>query len=361
MLEEMRWTKDVPKAILRVAAICMAVSVTSVLCAYFWVPSDAWTFEYRHFHYRLIPTWMPAESWFGPTIVYIELSHTVVIAALSMFLLGFAYRAEFVRTAHVLFLRQYSDHKYVLLRTAAVVCAIAVLTILLNHHLRVGPDELKNLYERRDGKILATGQSFVTYHLPYMVYFPYSFVNFFCGMTPILAVCLLAVPRDIAATFADSFRVLDAKKQDRTEEQVLSGFKQFYERCAERCGRYSSLALGLGAFAVFEREVGVYSTTRSAASMASLGIQVVSLYGVSILAVIVLYVAAFGSTQSGLQRSGADARKFAKENNILAFLKDLWNRYASLYIGLGILCNIIFPWIPRLANYVEHITQRTKG
>lgn len=353
MKAALAWTSDVPRTILRIAALCALISLVSLCCAYFLAPGEAWTFEYRDWNHRPVPGWMTARSLFGPTIVYVEWSHTLVLGILSVFLLGFAYRVDFVRTVHALFLGKFNARKYAGLRITVLLCALVVLFVLGQHHLHSGPAELKQLYEGRHGHSVPPEQAFATYHLPYLLYFPFSFVNFFFGMLPIFAVCLLAVLRDTTAGFADVIRVFDREGRDGAPELVLDNFKRYYERTARRCGRYSSLALGIAAYALYEKGIGVHSTTHSAELMTNLGIQVVAAYGVSIVIVMGLYIAAYERVQTRLQRMGGDARVFARDHNVVAFAKDLWNRYARLYVGLGIMCNVIYPWIPNLVGFVK--------
>lgn len=347
-MRTLAWTRDVPRAVSRVAIGCLAISLLSLLAAYFVAPGAAWTYEFREWHHRPLPGGLAAHTWFGPTIVYIEFLHSVVIAALSIYLLGFAYRAEFVRTVHFLAMPRFASLTRTTFRFVAVGGLIAILGFLVVHHLDRGPRELQVLYEQRDLQPVPAARAFATYRLPYLLYFPYSFISFVCGMGPIVIVCVFAIFRDVSTTIQDWLRRRRLSRSASAAEQIVTAFKTFYEHSMDRCGRYTALAIALVVYVLFERYVGVYSTTRSAEAMARVGMQVVGAYGISIAVVILLYVAGYEEALRTVKRVGGDEKAFAKENHIGGFLVDLWARYLWLNLGVLASLHLLYPQVRAL-------------
>lgn len=331
--------------VVRVALGCLLVSAVSLLCAYLWQPGPAWTYEYSAWRFREHPSWLDVRVPGVPAIVFLEWSHSLVIAVLCCWVIGWSHRRDALHAWHVLTRARCEGQQVVGLRLVVGVGAVAMLCYLATFTAFIGPQTLRQLYEVDHGQPVVPSSEFLrVYTAPYVRYLPYAFINFFVGILSIASVCLVTMTRDLRLTMRDWRECFDAHGAHATPADILSAFSRFRRRSVRRCGKYSTLTILLGLFALFEQTLGIYSATTSAADVARMGIGFVGVYLLSVVIVIVLYHRAFTRANERLDRLGYDAHEWESRNNVSAFWNQLAGRNIGLVVGCGLLANNAYPW-----------------
>lgn len=338
---------------MRIALVCLSISALSLLWAYLWHPGVAWTYEYSEWRFRPHPSWLDFRFPGVPPIVFLEWSHSLVLAILCCWVIGWSLRRDALHTWHVLTRARCEGPQVVGLRIAVATLVGVILCYLAYFTAVAGPNALRQLYEVQHGQPAVPSSAFLSvYTAPYVRYLPYAFINFFGGMVPVLSVCLVTMTRDIRIAMLDWRRCFDANGSNATPEQIQEAFSRFRRRSVKRCGKYSTLTILLGLFALFEQGLGIYSATTSAADVARMGIGVVGVYLLSVAIVIVLYHRAFTRANERLDRLGHDGHDWESKNNVAAFWNQLAGRNIGLVVGCGLLANNAYPWVSEVAQWV---------
>jgi len=346
-------TQRLQALVIRIALVGLAISAASLLWAYLWHPGPAWTHEYSEWRFRVHPAWLDFRVPGIPAIVLLEWSHSLVLAVLCCWVIGWSLRREALHTWYLLTRAKCEGPQVVGLRLAVAALVGTILCYLAYFTAVAGPNALRQLYEVKHQQPAVPSSAFLAvYTAPYVRYLPYAFINFFGGMVPILSVCMVTMARDIRIAMQDWRRCFDANGANTTPEQIQESFSRFRRRSVRRCGKYSTLTILLGLFALFEQSLGIYSTTTTAADVARMGIGTVGVYLLSVVIVLVLYHRAFTRANERLDRLGHDAHDWESKNNVSAFWNQLAGRNIGLVVGCGLLANNAYPWVSEMILWV---------
>lgn len=317
------------KEVVSITWFCIAIlciSFLSLWSSYHWFTSSAWTAEFSYRGHGEI----------------IELVRTLLLSLGASYFIGIVWRkevAEFLQSNRVLAKRW---------RRLFLVIGICIFIFSLYYHLWIGPSTLQEKYP-------ANSDSFRSYFLPYLVYFPYTLVNY-----NILA--LVWVTASSYGAFNDLNKSLSRTNQlgenlssieaiyetstfntnHSVEEIVEREFSKFSTNFVTLISRYTILFLSISVILLFEILWGASTLTDQGQSL------MVLTYGFSILALVISlwlfyhYHVAFWKSSICLLNLHCNYEAFESKHNLSQLLRRILNSHFNLYVFFSFTFVIIF-------------------
>jgi hypothetical protein len=310
-----------PKRLIQIGFSLSVISTVSLLASYVWGTSDPW-----------IQT-------FGDRGWTIEMARGMLLIVGIIYLIGTKFSRE---AAEVFAFRSPSNDPYEifnLFRWFVRVFSFAIAILLLDHHLWTGPEELKSLVE-------STGSDWLNYRLPYLLYLPYSTINFaltvwlFAGGSYAAIEDLLDL-RSQSLNLKNKLELINEEnvKDDRACQYILDAFKIYCYDVIYLAKRYTSLFSGLATAILFEtiasRSVfGQDTLSESAKAWFWVGAIVVAIVLLIIFWGFSHYETVFQQTSHCLSKFQVNYQQFEKENNSFNVLRRISRSNLSMYLGI---------------------------
>jgi len=150
------WDTIAPKLAIKLGIYLSIISTLSLLASYVLVKSEPWLASFGK------------QSWI------VELAQSMILIVGIIYLVASNFSQE--TREFFAFRRPLKDPIgiFSLFRVFIGLFSLAIAGLLLDHHLWTGPNALKDKYQ----VVFSTADNFFTYHIPYLLYLPYSTINF---------------------------------------------------------------------------------------------------------------------------------------------------------------------------------------
>ena len=348
------------RCLLIVALTSIVISTVSILLSYGVFSSnfsEAWRQE---FNIGLtVGDWV-ISGW------VIELIRSGIITAGAISLMGIVFRDEtqqFMQFPG----HSASDSKFLKWsRGIMLFLIVAGVFLLWKHHFHIGPDELASKHPA----FITQLNAFKEYQLPYLLYIPYSFVNFFIIGIITFSVSFYATSINLLKIKILSQKILlslqTITNDNKIEEEntcvlIKRNFNLFSINLVETIGKYSALLLFITTIVSFEYWIGQVTLSRFGKLWTWVGYGLVSF----VLFVIFTGISFYGNTlQATIRRlyemkcQDDDITKFENKNTSIQLIKRILSTYLSIDLTLLLICTIppfidIFEKIAKLlANFL---------
>jgi hypothetical protein len=329
-----------PKNAIKLGICLSVISTLSLLGSYVVVKSQPWVETYGH------------QGWI------IELARSMMLIVGIIYLIATKFSSE---TAEFFaFRRPRKDPSGILslFRVFVVLFSLAIAGLLLDHHLWTGPNELKSSTTVATNATNATND-FLTYHLPYLLYLPYSTINFGLAIW-IFASGSYAAIKDLLQLRSQSLNIKHqiesiGKKPIKDEtmaEHIIDIFQKYCYDLIHIIKRYTSLFSGLATVILFETSASKFSGGKDTLSAAA---EAWFWAGVIVVAIVLLiifwgfshYETVFQETSHGLAKFKVSYQSFEKQHNSWNVLKRICQANLSIYLGLFMFfLSLIFLLLP---------------
>jgi hypothetical protein len=326
-----------------VMVVAVSLSLISLLLSYVFYPGVAWQHEFGLLHYYdKVPAYVPRQIIGLPSGFIIEFLRAVLIVGIGGFLLTQVYYTELTEVIRAVRWRQATP------ALRFIVCLILVTTLgtiplIVYHHLVWGPDDLRQHYLAHAGVADS-----LAYHRPYLLYLPYSIVNYVLVGIPVFAIGLFAVSRDTASTKQEHDQLIKAISDAPSCDAIGIIFRDYFNGYSDRCERYAAFSLCLAIVVTYEHYIGSLALTETATRWAWIGWFVVGIYFLAILLIALYYEHGFRESVRRLSNLHCDIRTFEKDCSVLTFIGHLMRRYLVLNIAL-----ILFGVAPTLSKFLK--------
>jgi len=321
-----------------------AISTGSLVLSYLVWPGRAWHNEFGLlYYYATVPTYIPREILGVPGGFVVELIRGALIVWIAGWLLGHIYLDESRLLLGAARGRVSDRTVRITLGVVAVTVAFA-LTMIIRHHMRSGPDDLMRHYLRHGA--IEHGEEWELLRRPYLLYLPYSIVNYVLIGIPVFAIGLYAVSSDTRVTKRDHDALVQGIASAPDCSAIDKIFRDYFNGSLDRCERYAWFSLCLAIVVAYEHHVGSYALTETATLWAWVGWIVVSVYFLTVLGIALFYENGFRASVRRLSNLHCDIRDFQKECSVLSFLTHLMRRYLWLNVAL-----VLFGVLPLIAKF----------
>ncbi|MBD1929940.1 AAA-like domain-containing protein [Trichocoleus sp. FACHB-90] len=328
--------------LLIVALVSLTVSIASILLSYGVFSSSfsaAWRQEFN--------TGLTVGGWVISGWV-IELIRSGIITAGAISLMGIVFRDE---TQKFMQLRGHSASESKFLKWSRGIMLFLVVAggfLLCKHHFQVGPDELASKHPAFPSQV----NVFKEYRLPYLLYIPYSFVNFFIIGIITFSVSFYATSinllkiRTLSQKILLSLQIINT--DNKTEEEnicvlIKRHFNLFSLNLLGIIGKYSALILFITTIVSFEYWIGQVTLSRFGKLWTWVGYGLVSF----VLFVIFTGISFYGNTlQATIRRlyemkcQDDDITNFENKNTPIQLIKRILSTYLSIDLTLLLVCTI---------------------
>ncbi|MBD2458341.1 hypothetical protein H6G80_30275 [Nostoc sp. FACHB-87] len=320
------------RRILITISISWMISSTAVIVAYSLASSTVW------------------KGAFGENGAIFELVRSLIIALGTATTLLQVFPNE---THEFIQLRQRKSVALKWIRLVALVVVIAIICCMIWHHFYYGPEFLANppkvsppqmppdWYKLTEPR-LHRGEVgyFERYQLPYLWYFPYSFVNIICFGAPALTVGLYASVKKLVAVHKAKGNLLIAFQNANLNPDTKEIYRQFELFCInfiEIFSSYSVLCLILAVLVAFEYRIAYKTQSLYGVLWTWFGYTLAFSDLLAIFLAFSYYEDAFQQGSRQLVEMGEDVSEFESKNGVLRILNRILIRHLSLYVTLGII------------------------
>lgn len=232
-----------------------------------------------------------------------------------------------------------------LFRVFIALFSLAIAGLLLDHHLWTGPNALKDKYQ----VAFPTADHFLTYHLPYLLYLPYSTINFGLAVW-IFAGAGYAAIKDLLQLRSQSLNIKHqiesigkSKIKDETRrEHLIDIFQKYGYDLINLIKRYTSLFSGLTIVVLFQISVSKFYAEPNVLSAPAqawfwIGVVVVAIVLIIIFWGFYHYETVFQETSHCLAKFKASYQDFENQHNSWKVLKRICQTNLSIYLGIFML------------------------
>lgn len=320
------------KIILIYVLICWVVSSSSVIAAYTMSYSSEWREAFGQF------------GW------VIELIRGGLVALGSAAILMQVFPGEGYQ-----FFRFHGrkSQTLTLIRLVAISFVVLGTTYMAWHHFHLGPYYLSNPLVSIEEPIDLNGlvnpgisshesRYFQIYKIPYLLYFPYSFVNFICLGVPAISVSLYASIKNLSSVSRSKksllieFKNIDTSSNQNTKE-VCRQFELFCINFIDIIGKYSVLFLIMAVMVIFEYRLGYSTQSLLGKVWTWIGYTLASSALLAIFIGFSQYADAFNKCSRTLINMKGEIDEFESSHSVPRILNRILIRHLSLYIALAIL------------------------
>lgn len=220
-------------------------------------------------------------------------------------------------------------------RVFVALFSLAIAGLLFDHHLFTGPQALG-----ADPNGWSIGD-FLTYRLPYLLYFPYSVINY--GLTlwifgggSYAAINDLLYLRNKSLTIKNQLAQLSQLhlKNNTIPAEILNIFQKYCYEVINLAKRYTSISAPLASLLLFETSLGQHTLSEPAIAWVWVGMIVVAIVLLIIFWGFSHYESVFQETSHCLSIFQVNYTEFERENNSVNFLKRICRANLSIYIAL---------------------------
>jgi hypothetical protein len=301
-------------------AVLLVVSALSLLCSYHWFSSEPWQKEFGG----------------NGNGAIIEFSRSVLFAIGAIYLLGVVWREEARE------LVRGSRRSIKRWQRGIVIVGISIFITSLIYHSLIGPFNLQRDYPNYT-------EFFKDFWLPYLVYLPYTIINYNIFALAWVSISLYGAVQDLKQNLArtnylqERFTQIQDYFEDKLFDTSFVGnmvwqeFQQFSLNFMSMISRYTILFLCIGIIVLFESNWGL----KTLADVAKQYQIFAYLFNVMPLAMILWgfshYHAAFRKASLCLFCLHCDYKKFERENGISELLRNILNSHFNLYVVLAII------------------------
>lgn len=310
-------------------AILFCVSFLSLWSSYYWFSSEPW---------------IQAFSQLGSGEI-IELMRTVLLIIGTLYFIGIVWKNE---TFELLKGNGELTRKW---RKAFTIIGIFVFTSSLFYHLFIGPQALQERYP-------GYAEEFKTYYLPYILYLPYTLINYNFLALLWVAVSSYGAVKDLTKNLTKTNSFIEklvyieelykgklSVDNSLIEEIVQKEFTKFSTNLITLISRYTILFISIGFIALFEIHWGMSTLSEKAKNLMMIT------YVFNIMAIIIIlwvfyhYHVAFRKASICLYNLNCNDIEFENKNSFPALLKRILNSHFNLYFLLGIAVSYILFYI----------------
>jgi hypothetical protein len=310
-------------------AVALAMSLASAFTAYHVPTGEVWRIA------------------FGKDAWKIEFARTILLFVGSVYLLFTAFdkqRLEFHRPI---------ERKFDLLNTCRILLFVITflgIFVLLWHHYYGGPEGLsKNIsgnLPKNPQTSINLGESgyFENYQLPYLIYFPYSFINFLIFGLPAVIVGAYASIKNILIIRDYNKKLIDTlntMSENAKPEDIKLGFVRFCLNFINIMGEYSGLFLTLTVLLVFEDRYGKYTQSQAGLFWTWTAYFLISASLLCIFSGFTYYSDGFKRCSQYLLEKKVDPNDFQNENGVAKIFSQILNRHLSLYLTCAVLIFVL--------------------
>ncbi len=317
-----------PKLLSKIGLALAIISTLSLLGSYVLAKSDPWLKAYGH------------QGWI------IELARSMILIVGIIYLIATKFSSE---TAE-LFSGQHplkdTQGVFRLFRLFTLLFSLAIAGLLLDHHLWTGPNELLSRFSAELHPNLTAKEQFFHYHLPYLLYLPYSTINFGLAVLMFAGGGYAAID-DLQELRSQSLNIKrqiesigkNPIKDETTPDRILDIFQKYCYDLINLTKRYTSLFCGLATVILFEISASKFSGNRDTLSAAAKAWFWVGVIVVAIVLLIIFwgfshYETVFQETSHGLSKFKLSYQEFENQHNSLNVLKRICRSNLSIYLAL---------------------------
>jgi hypothetical protein len=312
--------KITPKIAIKLGIYLAVISTLSLLGSYVGVKSEPWI------------------QAFGSSGWIVELARAIMVILGIIYIVASKFPQE--TGEFFAFHRPLKDPYGILssFRVFVGLFSLAIAGLLLDHHLFTGPQALG---ADPDGWSIS---DFVTYRLPYLLYFPYSTINYglavwIFGGGSYAAINDLLYLREKSLKIKNQLAQFTKKsiKNDTLPAEIINIFHKYCYEVIDLTKRYTSMSAPLASLLLFEVSLGKNTLSEPAIAWVWVGIIVVAIVLLIIFWGFSHYETVFQETSHCLSRFQVNYTEFERENNSVNFLKRICRANLSLYIALVML------------------------
>ncbi|WP_254564881.1 CHAT domain-containing protein [Oscillatoria sp. HE19RPO] len=327
-----------PQIAIKLGIYLSAISTLSLLSSYVWVNSQPWIAS------------------FGERGWIIELAQSMILIVGIIYLIASKFSQE---TREFFSFRQTLPDPlgiFSLFRVFIALFSLAVAGLLLEHHLWTGPNTLYGKYQLEFPKT----DIFSSYYLPYLLYLPYSTINFGLAVW-IFAGAGYAAIKDLLLLRSQSLNIKyqieslgkSLMKNEAMGEHIIEIFQKYCYDLIYLIKRYTSLFSGLATVVLFQTSIHKFYTGQNILSEAAkawfwIGVIVVAIVLMIIFWGFYHYETVFQETSHGLSKFKVNYQDFETQHNSWNVVKRICRANLSIYLGLFMFfLSLMFVFLPK--------------
>lgn len=334
IVEPPQWTGKELALGLSLVSILLVASLVSVTLAYTTWTSELWLNHYE----KLTGTYVSGLGW------EIECLRAIIYLPSVILLCCWRFKTEMLQIVGVLPSRRI----VIVARILLVVFSVGFGILETHRHLSV--DQAPTQLVEETGGDVSDQVLVAKQQRPYAAYLPYSLINYMVVMPLLVIVPIAALGADLPQLRGQQRNLAAAfKREDLSEQQILSGFQKFELNCQAICARYLDFLLLLLIAINFECWLGRFTLSETAFRLMTGGWMIVALITVgSFIWFFAIYTDSNQAASRALvNRESTQSVNFRNQHNSAAFLKWLITGRLS---GLGVTVSMLVLLLWLLAN-----------
>jgi hypothetical protein len=330
------------RRIFSIAGIYLIISVISLILAYFVFTSQPFQFEFGGLNYTKGPDINYSKMYLG--FLY-ELIRILLLVIVGTSLITTIFYNEILTLFSAKPKSSVSMLYLVICRYLGLFMVVLVFVMLWHHHLVVGPESLMTIWNDHlthgiIKPITIRSTDYLLYHLPYILYLPYSIIVFIgCGV-PLLMLGVYALYSDIynISLSRKEFQQTVVGETAHSANDIKAALNRFGNKLLDSLSRYQWYALAMTVLVTYEYDFGRYTFTAPGWMYARMGYAISSVMLLSIVISVLIYESAFRRAVSSVDDSeAANDHQFEKEYCVAEFIKRYFRRNVWAFLALVLL------------------------
>lgn len=285
----------------------------------------------------------------------IEIGRSVIFFAAELFLFSTILPEEF---ANFFFLKSTDQEnrrliKYI--RFSMILIIVSASIYLSWYHFYSAPEELFEWAKCKEflenSLSLNSQEGFILYSLPYMWYFPYSFINYIIVVCPVVAICLYATIKDFRTLHKDKKEMklmiqkvevvnqqlsINSKSKQVLCREIQKLFEKFKSEFIFKLNRYAAVFFAVSFGVFYEMIAGRFTLANEAEIWSGVALSIFAIASCSIYLGYLYYESSWKQSSHLLSSIGCDNSELDSKNGYM-YLMFYYFR-TNVFFALALLC-----------------------